>query len=1427
MIANEIFINMNQASRERVVEMLEQCRVQSKFPEGWKETELKWIYKKADPSKIVNYRPIALTDTLYKLFTRIMVERLEKVIETFGVVTDLQNGFRTDRSCMAAVMTLNIIMARRLAQSAKKPFYVAYIDISKAYDTVNHDTLWNILHESGITGTWLENLKELYRNNFLRSYTPIGKTGAIKMERGIRQGCPLSPLLFALYANPIAIAMERVNEQKGKEPAMLMYADDMVVWGDTEKEVQEKLQVAVDMMEKLGLQISLEKTEVQYNKWAEEQNKGQGIEIQTEDGIEIVPYKDTKQALRYLGTWSTANMETNKGMELLKEKMANRLEKIKGAGGTPSSRVRLIRSRIVSTWNYTAAVQTIEKEIIQTWEKEFYAAIAMGDMQGFREDLVYETTGRTGLGMTKLSEEYEKNRLRTLTQIMEAGERMKGRGQTPWAQKLLMEEMNKEEPCMEAIKEMKVLLKELGLTWTRTEEKYKAWKNQFQMEQQMEHKVGYTQPLSRAQVKIAKHKIPLSMIDYFQRTAVQGDTKEPWEKALEYTQKQEKIVEEELPELKDTNWYTGIRLKNNMVRRIESITKSTMLEWGVSIENRSTDHVLTKSQIKHGQVKENQVLLINLTQPKKLREKSQEINSGQDIQELMTTAAKKRMIIVLIDTESSPTPIEGIKKISMATEDYMCFENTYGTHLMPRTMDNKENITVSIIGGMRAGMEIRIQEEIMRTGERTINNMYERKEEQGEKEWECPLCQVKGERLNEFGVCRNQQCMGVRTERSFRSRAEEEKRKAETLLIGGHHKKGDKKCTRVFWSDGSGMDLMHNGVLTTGWGLVECKQEVQTNGTIIIKKCKTWKGRSKMLESVQVCEARAVLKAVQVAEAGEPVHIHTDSKGTVQKLRAMMGKTYREKRAITNKGILQEIIDTAHLKQIPVMIEWVKGHENMSEKVHNWISRMKQEGNEMADKVAKEATHMEDLEQDFNMDQEWTMLAQSTKQHVNWSALPKIYTEKKKQERTQRLKKPSDPRVSKYGQGVRCKQARADRTILHEMAMKADGDIHFMAVKYATNKYMTREFQSRQLLQAKAAGLKAGHTMPTVEEFQCPMCSLCEQRKVIQTKEHVWGGSCVISKETWNNMEARLTKEMNKWACTKEQQRQIAQVIMNDWSLATEEYIDGDISKHANSMGIVGIWKNKTVQKIVSILTKAKGWTEELAMERTKDLAYINMKGATEIANTYKNMRKAMETKLTEGEREMQEYSRGRPSLWIQHQITVEELKKQTVIRQRIEWTKGRIDTQVTDMMINKLETAKKRSREEDVEELKKIEQDRTTKGRLHRLRENNAKRRRIRQEEQKRETPIDRVLLEEEREEDMQVEDARAIDREQAAEYSSNSGKDGPQKSRPYPGRVVQPHPYPGRVVPGMKQSLGGEVNRPNPHYYTTLHYTTRVLSV
>ncbi len=142
LIPNEVWMVMDRVNIKGITEALEECRMNNEFPKGWKRTDLRWIYKKGDPTEVTNYRPIALTDTMYKIFMRIMTERLEKKVELENIVSDEQQGFRKDRSCYGAVMALKLKMARCLRD--KKPMHVAYLDISKAYDSVNHEQLWNM-----------------------------------------------------------------------------------------------------------------------------------------------------------------------------------------------------------------------------------------------------------------------------------------------------------------------------------------------------------------------------------------------------------------------------------------------------------------------------------------------------------------------------------------------------------------------------------------------------------------------------------------------------------------------------------------------------------------------------------------------------------------------------------------------------------------------------------------------------------------------------------------------------------------------------------------------------------------------------------------------------------------------------------------------------------------------------------------------------------------------------------------------------------------------------------------------------------------------------------------------------------------------------------------------------------------------------------
>ncbi len=101
---------------------------------------------------------------------------------------------------------------------------------------------------------------------------------------------------------------------------------------------------------------------------------------------------------------------------------------------------------MVSTWNYTSGVQHIDMEEAEVWERKFREAILSKEFHiSSRKDWLYLEANKGGLGMTHMKEEIKQNTLRTLAQIMEAGERLKGRGQVPWAQKLLLEELQKTE----------------------------------------------------------------------------------------------------------------------------------------------------------------------------------------------------------------------------------------------------------------------------------------------------------------------------------------------------------------------------------------------------------------------------------------------------------------------------------------------------------------------------------------------------------------------------------------------------------------------------------------------------------------------------------------------------------------------------------------------------------------------------------------------------------------------------------------------------------------------------------------------------------------------------------------------------------------------------------------------------------------------
>jgi len=142
----------------------------------------------------------------------------------------------------------------------------------------------------------------------------------VKMVKGIKQGCPMSPMLFAIYMQMVTIALRSSIREREDEPCMLLYADDMVVWADTEEELKTKLECVMSSMASLGLRLNTNKMELQHNCYVRPSKEGK-MESFGQGGDKIdLKYLPIGKPIRYLGAWTTADHNSTHGLEVLKEK---------------------------------------------------------------------------------------------------------------------------------------------------------------------------------------------------------------------------------------------------------------------------------------------------------------------------------------------------------------------------------------------------------------------------------------------------------------------------------------------------------------------------------------------------------------------------------------------------------------------------------------------------------------------------------------------------------------------------------------------------------------------------------------------------------------------------------------------------------------------------------------------------------------------------------------------------------------------------------------------------------------------------------------------------------------------------------------------------------------------------------------------------
>lgn len=239
------------------------------------ETHVRLIPKIKSPKTVMDYRPIALCSTHYKIIAKIMCKRLRPILPS--LVSPHQSAFVAGRSISDNVLITHEILYYLRTSSAKKQCSMAVkTDMSKAYDRLEWSFLRNVLEQFGFHPTWVSWLMECVCS-VSYSYLVNGSAhGRVKPSRGIRQGDPLSPYLFILCSEVLSGLCSKAQEE-GRLPGIkvarnspslnhLLFADDTMFFC---KSNQGTCQALVTILEKYeaasGQSINLQKSAVTFS----------------------------------------------------------------------------------------------------------------------------------------------------------------------------------------------------------------------------------------------------------------------------------------------------------------------------------------------------------------------------------------------------------------------------------------------------------------------------------------------------------------------------------------------------------------------------------------------------------------------------------------------------------------------------------------------------------------------------------------------------------------------------------------------------------------------------------------------------------------------------------------------------------------------------------------------------------------------------------------------------------------------------------------------------------------------------------------------------------------------------------------------------------------------------------------------------------
>ena len=181
------------------------CLKMGRVPSAWKESTTVLVHKSGDRRKLDNWRPLSLGNTISKLYSGIVADRIFSWADDGKRISAEQKGFTSHEGCLEHNFVLQSAIedARRRGEE----LCVAWLDLANAFGSVPHSHILGTLKLLGLPSHLQNVISDLYTDSTTRGMTPDGLTDTIPILSGVKQGCPLSPIIFNLAMEPLIRAV--------------------------------------------------------------------------------------------------------------------------------------------------------------------------------------------------------------------------------------------------------------------------------------------------------------------------------------------------------------------------------------------------------------------------------------------------------------------------------------------------------------------------------------------------------------------------------------------------------------------------------------------------------------------------------------------------------------------------------------------------------------------------------------------------------------------------------------------------------------------------------------------------------------------------------------------------------------------------------------------------------------------------------------------------------------------------------------------------------------------------------------------------------------------------------------------------------------------------------------------------------------------